>query len=280
MVTATTDLISAGRLTHLQRLEAESIQIFREAVSESEKPVMLYSVGKDSSVHAAPGGEGLLPVGAAVPAAPRRHDVEVPGDVRVPRPDGRPSRHGAARPPEPRVRREGHQPVRPRLGDAHRHVEDRGAQAGPRRTSSTSASAAPAATRRSPGPRSGSSRSARPSTGGTRSASAPSCGGSTTPAAARRERAGVPAVELDRARRVAVHPPRADPDRAALLRGAPPGRRARRHADHGRRRPHAGRARRGAEMQSVRFRTLGCYPLTGAIESTPTRSPTSSRRCS
>ena len=37
-------------LTHLQRLEAESIQIFREAVAESERPVMLYSVGKDSSV--------------------------------------------------------------------------------------------------------------------------------------------------------------------------------------------------------------------------------------
>jgi sulfate adenylyltransferase subunit 2 len=37
-------------LTHLQRLEAESIQIMREAVSESERPVMLYSVGKDSSV--------------------------------------------------------------------------------------------------------------------------------------------------------------------------------------------------------------------------------------
>jgi sulfate adenylyltransferase subunit 2 len=38
------------QLTHLQRLEAESIQILREAVSESEKPVMLYSVGKDSGV--------------------------------------------------------------------------------------------------------------------------------------------------------------------------------------------------------------------------------------
>ncbi|MFZ4434046.1 MAG: sulfate adenylyltransferase subunit CysD [Microthrixaceae bacterium] len=37
-------------LSHLQRLEAGSIQIFREAVSESEKPVMLYSVGKDSAV--------------------------------------------------------------------------------------------------------------------------------------------------------------------------------------------------------------------------------------
>ena len=38
------------RLTHLQRLEAESIDILREAVAESERPVMLYSIGKDSSV--------------------------------------------------------------------------------------------------------------------------------------------------------------------------------------------------------------------------------------
>jgi sulfate adenylyltransferase subunit 2 len=39
-----------SRLTHLERLEAESVQIFREAAAESERPVMLYSVGKDSSV--------------------------------------------------------------------------------------------------------------------------------------------------------------------------------------------------------------------------------------
>jgi sulfate adenylyltransferase subunit 2 len=38
------------RLTHLQRLEAESIHILREAVAESENPVLLYSIGKDSSV--------------------------------------------------------------------------------------------------------------------------------------------------------------------------------------------------------------------------------------
>jgi sulfate adenylyltransferase subunit 2 len=37
-------------LTHLQRLEAESIHIFREVVAETENPVMLYSVGKDSAV--------------------------------------------------------------------------------------------------------------------------------------------------------------------------------------------------------------------------------------
>jgi sulfate adenylyltransferase subunit 2 len=37
-------------LTHLQRLEAESIHILREVVAECDKPVMLYSIGKDSSV--------------------------------------------------------------------------------------------------------------------------------------------------------------------------------------------------------------------------------------
>ncbi|HLI01936.1 MAG TPA: sulfate adenylyltransferase subunit CysD [Acidimicrobiales bacterium] len=37
-------------LTHLDQLEAESIQILREAVAESERPVMMYSIGKDSSV--------------------------------------------------------------------------------------------------------------------------------------------------------------------------------------------------------------------------------------
>ncbi|WP_446731627.1 sulfate adenylyltransferase subunit CysD [Pseudomonas sp. OTU5201] len=37
-------------LTHLERLEAESVQIIREVVAECENPVMLYSIGKDSAV--------------------------------------------------------------------------------------------------------------------------------------------------------------------------------------------------------------------------------------
>jgi sulfate adenylyltransferase subunit 2 len=37
-------------LTHLQRLEAESIHIMREVAAEAENPVMMYSIGKDSSV--------------------------------------------------------------------------------------------------------------------------------------------------------------------------------------------------------------------------------------
>ena len=39
-----------GSLTHLQRLEAESIHILREVVAECDRPVMLYSIGKDSAV--------------------------------------------------------------------------------------------------------------------------------------------------------------------------------------------------------------------------------------
>jgi sulfate adenylyltransferase subunit 2 len=41
---------STATLTHLQRLEAESIYILREVVAECDKPVMLYSIGKDSAV--------------------------------------------------------------------------------------------------------------------------------------------------------------------------------------------------------------------------------------
>jgi sulfate adenylyltransferase subunit 2 len=40
----------SNRLTHLDRLEAESIYILRETVAEASKPVMLYSMGKDSAV--------------------------------------------------------------------------------------------------------------------------------------------------------------------------------------------------------------------------------------
>ncbi|MER2494116.1 sulfate adenylyltransferase subunit CysD [Catenovulum sediminis] len=42
--------MSEHRLTHLKQLEAESIHIIREVVAEFDNPVMLYSIGKDSSV--------------------------------------------------------------------------------------------------------------------------------------------------------------------------------------------------------------------------------------
>jgi sulfate adenylyltransferase subunit 2 len=43
-------MLSGARLTHLQRLEAESIHVMREVAAEAERPVMLYSIGKDSAV--------------------------------------------------------------------------------------------------------------------------------------------------------------------------------------------------------------------------------------
>jgi sulfate adenylyltransferase subunit 2 len=46
----TSAALTPAALTHLQRLEAESIHILREVVAEAEKPVMLYSIGKDSAV--------------------------------------------------------------------------------------------------------------------------------------------------------------------------------------------------------------------------------------
>lgn len=49
-MTTNTHELASRRLSHLQQLESESIYILREVTAEFEKPVMLYSVGKDSSV--------------------------------------------------------------------------------------------------------------------------------------------------------------------------------------------------------------------------------------
>ena len=50
MATTTLDTASPARLDHLKALEAASLHIMREVVAEFERPVMLYSIGKDSSV--------------------------------------------------------------------------------------------------------------------------------------------------------------------------------------------------------------------------------------
>jgi sulfate adenylyltransferase subunit 2 len=50
-----------SKLSHLARLEAESIHILREVVAECERPVMLYSIGKDSSVMLHLAGKAFYP---------------------------------------------------------------------------------------------------------------------------------------------------------------------------------------------------------------------------
>jgi sulfate adenylyltransferase subunit 2 len=61
---------AAVTLTHLQRLEAESIHVMREVVAECERPVMLYSVGKDSAVMLHLAAKAFFP---AVPPFPLLH---------------------------------------------------------------------------------------------------------------------------------------------------------------------------------------------------------------
>ena len=67
-------------MTHLQRLEAEAIHIMREVVAEAENPVMLYSVGKDSSVMLHLAMKAFYPAKPPFPNHAHRHDVEVLGN--------------------------------------------------------------------------------------------------------------------------------------------------------------------------------------------------------
>jgi sulfate adenylyltransferase subunit 2 len=62
--------MTSYKLTHLQRLEAESIHIMREVVAESDNPVMMYSIGKDSSVMLHLARKAFYP---AVPPFPLLH---------------------------------------------------------------------------------------------------------------------------------------------------------------------------------------------------------------
>ena len=72
-----------SELSHLDALEAEAIYIIREVAAECEKPVMLYSIGKDSSVMLH-GDESLLSGEATFSVPACQHDMEIQGNDQVP----------------------------------------------------------------------------------------------------------------------------------------------------------------------------------------------------
>ena len=78
-------------LSHLDQLEAEASTSSARSRPNSTKPVMLYSIGKDSAVMLHLALKAFYPGRAAVPAAACRHDLEVPRDDRLPRPARRAS---------------------------------------------------------------------------------------------------------------------------------------------------------------------------------------------
>ena len=81
------DGIKAQRLSHLKRLEHESIHIIREVAAEFKNPVMLYSIGKDSAVMLHLARKAFYPSRLALSLVACGHDLEVPRDDRVSRPD-------------------------------------------------------------------------------------------------------------------------------------------------------------------------------------------------
>ncbi len=118
---------SSYNLTHLKVLEAESIHIIREVAAEFERPVMLYSIGKDSAVMLRLAQKAFYPGRLPFPLL----HVDTTWKFRAmiefrdqfcreqgARPEGLDQPRGAG--PE-------HQPLRPRVEETHRHHEDRGA---------------------------------------------------------------------------------------------------------------------------------------------------------
>ena len=83
----------------------------REVVAEFERPVMLYSIGKDSSVLLRLAQKAFYPGPDSVPAAARRHHLQVPRDDRVPRPVHGGDRRAADRPHQHRGDRRRHAAV-------------------------------------------------------------------------------------------------------------------------------------------------------------------------
>jgi hypothetical protein len=72
-------------LNHLRLLEAESIHILREVASEFERPVMLYSIGKDSSVMLRLAQKAFYPAPIPFPSDAHRYRIQIRRDAHVPR---------------------------------------------------------------------------------------------------------------------------------------------------------------------------------------------------
>ena len=117
------------RLTHLRQLEAESIHIIREVAAEFANPVMLYSIGKDSSVMLHLARKAFFPArcrSRCCTSIPAGSSAKCTSSAIAQRKSTasscwciKPGRGG-----------DGHQPVRARQRQAYRHHEDRGAEAG------------------------------------------------------------------------------------------------------------------------------------------------------
>ena len=117
-------------LNNLQALEAESIHAIRETAAEFERPVMLYSAGKDSSVLLRLARKAFYPGCIPFPLLHVDTTLKFAGDVRLPRRGGTGGGGGPQSIREPRGARRRRKPVRPRHGAMLRTPQDQGAPGG------------------------------------------------------------------------------------------------------------------------------------------------------
>ncbi len=177
MSVATTATDTGLQLDHLKALEAESIHIMREVVAEFERPVMLYSIGKDSSVLLRLAQKAFYP--GPIPFPLLHVDTTYKFKEMIQFRDDMAREVGARLivHTNQEAIADGTQPVQGRHAALLRPAEDEVAARRPcRPATSTPRSAARAATKSGRAPRSASSRCAIPTASGTRSASARSCG--------------------------------------------------------------------------------------------------------
>ena len=185
--------------------------------------------------HAALGAEGLSSFAAAISPAARGHRLEIPRDDRVSGPPRAGARLGVDRSPKPGGHCRRHRPHHPRRGRAYRRDEDPGAQAGLGRPPFRRGLwRRPPGRGEIPGQGAGLLLPQRPASVGSEEPATGTVGSLQRPGARRGEHAGLPPVQLDRARCLELHSPGEHSSRAALLRGRATHRRAGRPAHHGR----------------------------------------------
>ena len=217
------------RLSQLDELEAESIHIFREVAAEFEKPVLMFSGGKDSIVMMRLAEKAFFPAKIPFPVLQVDTGFDFPEVLQTPRQLGQPARRaprrrlgrGGDRQRRRRRRRQDQPQPAPDRHPAQRH-RGGGLHRRLRRWPP----------RRGEGPRQGARllppRRVRPV--GPEDAAPRAVVALQRPHPRRRAHADLPAVELDRARHLALHRPGGHRDPRHLLLPPAPRLRARRHA--------------------------------------------------
>ena len=183
-------------LSHIRYLEAESIHVLREVAAEFERPVLLYSVGKDSSCLLRLCQKAFHPGKLPFPLMHVDTGFKF-SEMYDFRDRSRRGRRGLDCLAERGGDRRGCQPVRSRHPALLRVPQDRGVAHRSAPPTSMPPSAGRGGTKRSPARRSACSRFATTSVSGTPGRSGRSRGISTTPASMCGSRPRVPAVQLD-----------------------------------------------------------------------------------